>query len=129
MTIACFIRYELDPFKIDLFRQYADRWARIIPRCGGHLIGYFAPHEGTNYEGWGLIAFASLADYEPYRQRLKRDAEGRENFAFAQQERFILREQRSFTEVVDSTWLKAPLAEAMETVETVQTVEAVGATP
>ena len=49
---------------------------RIIPRCGGHLVGYFLPHEGTNYVAWGLIAFDSLADYEAYRARLKADAEG-----------------------------------------------------
>ena len=106
MTITCFIRYQLDPFKTDLFPQYADHWASIIPRCGGHLIGYFAPHEGSNVEAWGLISFASLADYEAYRQRLKADPEGRANFEFAQRERFILREERTFPEVIDSTYLK-----------------------
>jgi hypothetical protein len=108
MTITCFIRYELDPFKKDLFKQYADRWARIIPRCGGHLLGYFVPHEGTNYEAWGLISFPSLAVYEAYRNRLREDAEARANFEFAQTERFILREERSFAQVVDSTYLKMP---------------------
>lgn len=32
ITITCFIRYELDPFQIDAFRAYAERWGRIIPR-------------------------------------------------------------------------------------------------
>lgn len=112
MTITCFIRYQLDPFKVDLFRQYADNWAKIIPRCGGHLIGYFVPHEGTNDEAWGLIAFASLADYEMYRKRLGQDAQGRANFEFARAQRFILREQRTFAKVVESTFLKAPTAQA-----------------
>src|SRR5271157_5611518 len=57
---------------------------RIIPRCGGHLVGYFLPHEGTNDIAWGLIAFESLAAYEAYRARLKSDPEARENFAMAQ---------------------------------------------
>ncbi len=109
MTITCFIRYELDPCKTELFARYADQWARVIPRCGGHLIGYFLPHEGTNYEAWGLISFASLADYETYRKRLKQDAQARANFAFAQRERFILRERRTFTEAVESTYLKRPM--------------------
>ena len=102
--ITCFIRYEIDPFQRDAFKTYAENWGRIIPRCGGHLVGYFLPHEGTNNIAWGLIAFASLADYEAYRARLKRDPEGRENFAFAQTKRFILREERNFVEVVDGTF-------------------------
>jgi hypothetical protein len=104
MTITCFIRYQLDPLQREAFRTYAENWGRIIPRCGGHLVGYFLPHEGTNDEAWGLIAFASLAAYETYRSRLKTDTEARENCAFAASARFIVREQRTFTEVVDSTF-------------------------
>jgi hypothetical protein len=107
MTITCFIRYELDPFQIDAFRAYAENWGRIIPRCGGHLVGYFVPHEGTSYEAWGLIAFDSLATYEAYRARLRADAEGRANFEAAQRQRFILREERTFTQVVDGTFGRA----------------------
>jgi len=106
MTITCFIRYEIDPFQKEAFRRYAEAWGRIIPRCGGHLVGYFLPHEGSNVEAWGLIAFPSLADYETYRQRIKSDPEGRTNFEFAQRERFILREERRFTEVVPETFLQ-----------------------
>jgi hypothetical protein len=61
MTITCVIRYEIDPFQRDAFKTYAENWGRIIPRCGGHLVGYFLPHEGTNNVAWGLIAFDSLA--------------------------------------------------------------------
>jgi NIPSNAP len=103
MTLTCFIRYELDPFQREAFKTYAERWARIIPRCGGHLIGYFLPHEGSNDIAWGLIAFESLAAYEAYRTRLKADPEGRANFEFAQAQRFIRREERSFLEAVDAT--------------------------
>lgn len=103
MAITCFIRYQIDPFQREAFRAYAERWGRIIPRCGGRLLGYFLPHEGTNDIAWGLIGFASLAEYEAYRARLKADPEGRENFAVAQRGRFILREERSFTELVEGT--------------------------
>ena len=103
MTVACFIRYEIDPFQRDAFAEYAANWGRIIPRCGGKLIGYFLPHEGTNTIGWGLIAFDSLAAYEAYRTRLKSDAEARENFELARTKRFIMREERTFLEGVEGT--------------------------
>lgn len=104
MTITCFIRYEIDPFQRENFKEYADNWGRIIPRCGGHLVGYFLPWEGTNMIAWGLIAFDSLAAYEAYRARLKSDPEARANFEMAQTKRFILREERTFLEVVDGTF-------------------------
>src|ERR1700749_559685 len=104
MTITCFIRYQIDPFHCEAFQKYAENWARIIPRCGGLLVGYFLPLEGTNDVGWGLIAFDSLAAYEAYRNRLRMDSSARANFAFAQSKRFILREERTFLEVVDGTF-------------------------
>ena len=111
MTVTCFIRYEIDPFQRDAFREYAENWARIIPRCGGDLVGYFLPHEGTNDVAWGLIACESLAAYELYRSRLKADPEARANFAFAQERRLILREQRTFLETVDGTFRVAATGE------------------
>jgi hypothetical protein len=104
MTITCVIRYQIDPFQRDAFQKYAENWGRIIPKCGGHLVGYFLPHEGTNDVAWGLIAFDSLASYEAYKTRLRADPEARENFAAAQSKRFILREERNFVEVVDGTF-------------------------
>jgi hypothetical protein len=104
MTVTCVIRYQIDPFQRDAFKKYAENWGRIIPRCGGHLVGYFLPHEGTNDVGWGLIAFDSLASYERYKARLRSDADARANFEMAQSKRFILREERNFVEVVDGTF-------------------------
>jgi len=112
MSITCFIRYEIDPFQTDAFRQYAQNWESIIPRCGGHLVGYWLPHEGSNVEAFGLIRFASLAAYETYRTRLKADAEGARNFAWAQQQRFILKEERRFLCDVDGTLNQPALAPA-----------------
>lgn len=103
MSITCVIRYEIDPFQRNAFQEYAENWGEIIPRCGGHLIGYFLPHEGTNNVAWGLIAFESLAAYEAYRARLKTDDDGHANFIMAQERRFILKEERSFVKVVDGT--------------------------
>jgi len=103
MTVTCFIRYQIDPFQREAFSRYAEAWGRIIPRCGGELIGYFLPHEGSNDIAWGLIGFDSLAAYERYRVTLKADAEGQQNFRMAQRQRFILREERSWLEDVPAT--------------------------
>jgi NIPSNAP protein len=96
MTVTCCIRYVLDPFKRDSFEKYARNWGAIIPKCGGDLLGYFMPHEGTNNIALALISFESLAAYEAYRARLRADPESVENFAFAEKEKFILSEERTF---------------------------------
>jgi hypothetical protein len=103
MTITCFIRYQIDPFQRAAFARYAQAWGRIVPRCGGHLVGYFLPHEGTNDIAWGLIAFDSMAAYERYRATLRTDEEGKANFEMAQSMRFILREERTWLEAIDGT--------------------------
>ncbi len=102
MTVTCCIRYVLDPYKRDAFEAYAAAWAAIIPACGGDLVGYFLPHEGTDNIALALIAFPSLAAYEQYRARLKADEKARANFRFAQSERFILSEERSFLRKVEA---------------------------
>lgn len=107
MTITCFIRYQIDPFQRAAFARYAQAWGRIIPRCGGNLVGYFLPHEGTNDIAWGLIAFDSMAAYERYRATLRADDEGKANFEMAQSMRFILREERTWLEAIDGTLNKA----------------------
>jgi NIPSNAP protein len=104
MTITSVIRYQIDPFQRDVFKKYAENWGRIIPRNGGHLLGYFLPHEGTNDVAWALIAFDGLASYEKYKARLKSDSEAVENFAMAQSKRIIIREERNFVEAVDGTF-------------------------
>jgi hypothetical protein len=96
MSVVCCIRYVLDPFQLDGFEAYARRWLEIIPACGGDLIGYFMPHEGTNNIALALISFESLAAYEAYRARLKADPAGADNFRFAQSQRLILSEERTF---------------------------------
>jgi hypothetical protein len=94
--LTCFIRYELDPYKLDAFDTYARAWGQAIPRCGADLIGYFAPHEGSATTAYGVYSVESLAAYEAYRARLRDDPVGRDNYAFSQRERFILREDRLF---------------------------------
>ena len=101
MTVTVFIRYQLDPFKRAEFEAYAKRWLTIIPRCGGDLVGYWMPHEGTNNIAMALISFESLAAYEAYRARLRADAEGNANCQSAEQGGFILAEERTFLRQVE----------------------------
>jgi hypothetical protein len=101
MTITVFIRYQLDPYKRDDFEAYARNWLKIIPKCGGDVVGYWLPHEGTDNIAYGLISFASLAAYEAYRARLKSDSAGAANFALAQEKRFIVAEERTFLRQVE----------------------------
>ena len=103
MTLICIIRYQIDPFQPADFKRYAEAWGSIIPRLGGHLVGYFLPHEGTNDVAWGLIGFDGVAAYEAYRARLFADAEARANLAMARDKRLILREERNFVEGVEGT--------------------------
>ena len=101
MTVTVFIRCQLDPFRRAAFEAYAKRWLEIIPRCGGDLVGYWMPHEGTNNTAFALVSFESLAAYEAYRARLRADDAGRANFAFAEEGKFILAEERTFLRKVE----------------------------
>lgn len=98
--ITCFIRYDIDPYRIDAFDQYARNWGEAIPRCGADLIGYFAPYEGSTTTAYGVYSIPDLAAYQAYRARLKADPLGRENFEFAKRERFIRHEDRIFLRLV-----------------------------
>ena len=100
--ITCFIRYHIDPTKKDQFIQYARNWGEAIPRCGADLIGYFAPHEGSATLAYGVYNIESLAAYDAYRERLRADPLGKENYEFAQAEKFVLREDRTFLTLASS---------------------------
>jgi hypothetical protein len=102
MTVTCFIRYVIDPFQAEAFEEYARNWLSIIPAAGGELIGYFMPHEGTNTVAFALISFDSLASYEAYRARLRKDPRGRANFEMAQAKQFIVSEERTFLRKVEA---------------------------
>jgi len=103
-----FIEYKIAPDKLDQFQEYAENWGRIIPACGGELVGYFLPHEGTNNTAFGLISFPSLVDYEKYRSLLKEDKAGKANFNFAQTEKFIMEEKRTFLKPAPDTYNRSP---------------------
>ena len=100
--ITCFIKYEIDPNRKDAFESYARNWGQAIPRCGADLIGYFAPHEGSATTAYGVYTLPSLAAYEQYKERLREDPLGKENYEFARREKFISREDRIFLKLASA---------------------------
>ena len=42
MTITCFIRYRIDPFRREAFQKYAENCQPIIPQCSSHIVGVLA---------------------------------------------------------------------------------------
>ena len=100
--LTCVIRYHIDPTKTAQFAEHARNWGQAIPRCGADLVGYFAPHEGSSTLAHGIYNIPSLAEYEVYRERFAADAAGRENYLFAQKEKFLLREDRTFLRLVSA---------------------------
>lgn len=100
--LTCIIRYQIDPTKKAHFEQYARNWGQAIPRCGADLVGYFAPHEGSSTLAYGIYHVESLAGYEAYRAKLATDPLGQENYAFAQAEKFLLREDRTFLKLAST---------------------------
>lgn len=100
--ITCFIQYQIDPTKTAAFEQYARNWGEAIPRNGADLIGYYAPHEGSSTLAYGVYNIENLAAYEAYRQKLAADPIGQENYAFAQKEKFLLREDRTFLKLASA---------------------------
>jgi hypothetical protein len=100
--LTCVIRYQIDPTKRAQFAQYAQNWGQAIPRCGADLIGYYAPHEGSSTLAYGIYNVESLADYEAHRAHLANDPLGKENYAIAQKEKFLLREDRTLLKLVSA---------------------------
>lgn len=100
--LTCVIRYHIDPTKKSQFEQYAQNWGQAIPRCGADLIGYYAPCEGSTTLAYGIYNIESLSAYEQYRKKLANDPLGQENYQFAQKEKFLLREDRTFLKLVST---------------------------
>ena len=105
-VITCFIRYEIDAFKVDAFKEYARNWGAAIPQCGADLIGYYAPYEGSSTTAYGVYNIADLAAYEQYRARLRANPIGQANYEFAKREQFIRREDRMFLRLASAPHAK-----------------------
>ena len=101
--IACFIRYEIEPYDHDKFEAYALGWKGAITRSGATPIGYFKPHEGSLTTAYGLYFIPSLAAYEEYKRKMAVDCDAQANRDFAARDRFIRREDRIFLKMVSGS--------------------------
>lgn len=94
--ITCYVRYEIDPDKVDEFEDYAKMWMPLVARYGGTHHGYFLPHESANDLAVTLFSFPSLAAYEEYRTKSMADSECQEAYEHARRTGCIRRYDRQF---------------------------------
>ena len=94
--ISIHLRYEINPDRIDEFREYGRLWIALVERFGGRHHGYFLPSEGDSDEAFALFTFDSLASYERYRQESADDPDCIEAYLFAQRTGCIRRYERRF---------------------------------
>lgn len=94
--ITCYLRYVIDPYKLEDFEAYAKAWIPLVNRMGGTHHGYFLPEEGANNIAVALFSFPSLAAYEDYRRKMRDDPECQTAYELAETTRCILSVERSF---------------------------------
>lgn len=94
--ITCYLRYMIDPDKLDDFETYAKAWIPLVNKFGGIHHGYFLPKEGANNIALALFSFPSLAAYEEYRAKAATDAECQTAMAHYQKTRCFNSYERSF---------------------------------
>src|SRR5262249_31813723 len=99
MLTLC-IRYTLDATKLAEFEAYARDVVGPIERCGGKLVGYFAPTKfaGPTNVGLSVIDFPRPAAYERCRGARAADPEHLAVARRATQSGVILVEDRSFVQ-------------------------------
>lgn len=94
--ITCYLRYVIDPAKLQAFEHYGKLWIPLVEKFGGQHHGYFLPSEGANNIALALFSFPSLALYEDYRSRSFEDPDCQAAFRYAEKTRCILSYERSF---------------------------------
>lgn len=94
--VTCYIKYIIDPNKVEQFEQYAKMWIPLVAKFGGQHHGYFLPSEGASNVALALFTFPSLAAYEIYRNDSFEDQECMAAFQFAKETNCVLSYERSF---------------------------------
>ncbi|MEH6473586.1 MAG: NIPSNAP family protein [Halopseudomonas sp.] len=94
--VTCYLRYVIDPAKVNEFEHYAKLWIPLVRKFGGQHHGYFLPSEGANNIALALFSFPSLAEYEQYRLDSFKDQACMDAFAYAKETNCVLSYERSF---------------------------------
>jgi len=98
--ITCYLEYQIDPYKVKEFREYAERWIPLVEKFGGKHHDYFLPRESANDLAVALFSFESLAAYEQYQTDARKDPECKAAYLHAEQTRCIIRFNRQFLDPV-----------------------------
>ncbi|HVL76624.1 MAG TPA: NIPSNAP family protein [Noviherbaspirillum sp.] len=94
--VTCYLRYVLDPHKLEEFEHYGRLWMPLVEKFGGRHHGCFLPHEGASSIAYALFSFPTLADYEQYRVRSQDDEACEAARRYAQETHCILSVERDF---------------------------------
>jgi uncharacterized protein (DUF1330 family) len=94
--ITCYLRYVIDPDKLEEFETYAKMWIPLVNKFGGSHHGYFMPHEGANNIALALFSFPSLAAYEEYRTKAVTDSECKTAMEYYRKTRCFISYERNF---------------------------------
>jgi hypothetical protein len=114
--ISCYVRYVIDPNKLEEFEYYAPtvdfsggevrryssrlfRSNRVVPTEGPASTEFSFPNIGGPGPGnvaKALFSFTSVAEYEQYRKKAAADAECQEATNYQKKTNCFLKYQRSF---------------------------------
>lgn len=94
--ITCFLKYQIDPYKLKEFEKYGKEWIDLVNKMGGDHHGYLLPHEGPNNIAYASFSFPSLADYEVYRMEFHKNDHCQKVMEEANNNRCIISYERSF---------------------------------
>jgi hypothetical protein len=95
-VITCYLRYTIDPYKLEAFERYSRMILPLAAKYGGVHHGAFLPHEGPNNIAVHLFSFPSLAEYERYRAAVRDDEVAKAAWRLAEETRCIVSFERSF---------------------------------
>lgn len=94
--ITCYLRYVIDPYKLNDFERYVRMIMPLAKKYGGTHHGSFLPHEGPNNIAVQLFSFPSLAEYERYRTAVRQDEVALAAWRFQEETRCVVSFERSF---------------------------------
>lgn len=109
--VTCFIRYQIDPDKLDDFEHYARVWMRLIEKYGGTHHGYFIPsktplsatfsfpgigEEGPDNIAVALFSFPGVEEYDAYRRDVANDPECLDVTAHYEKTKCFTKYERTF---------------------------------
>lgn len=94
--VTCFLKYTIDPQKVEEFEHYGKLWIDLVNEMGGIHHGYLKPYEGANNIGYASFSFPTLADYENYRSKIPSCKKCQEALDYARNTKCIFSFERSF---------------------------------